>query len=190
MHWISFISVRSYWLWSVYCVILSSWQTFAIARKMWKNNRNGVGIGFFFSPLLSTHTVENSAAETGCTTNRQLVSGLRWKIHSFITGPVVWMWPGGDQSFIMGPTGAKMAAFSDAVEWRGGKRVKAAAGNELYVRETERSSHIKFMCSYWHKCSTVHPLRLVLQHLCVCQRVKDLAICFDFSAEGHGHNTI
>ncbi len=28
------------------------------------------------------------------------------------------MWLGGDQSSIMGPTGAKMAAFSDAVECR------------------------------------------------------------------------
>lgn len=41
------------------------------------------------------------------------------------------MLPGGDQSSIMGPTGAKIAAFSDAVEWRGGKRVKATAGDKV-----------------------------------------------------------
>lgn len=48
------------------------------------------------------------------------------------------MWPGGDQSSIMGPTGAKMAAFSDAVEWSEGKRVKAAAGNKLLERNGEK----------------------------------------------------
>lgn len=66
--------------------------------------------------LLCTCTVENSIAQSGCTANRQLVSELRWKIHSFITLLVVLMWPGGDQSSIMGPRGAKMAAFSNAVE--------------------------------------------------------------------------
>lgn len=37
------------------------------------------------------------------------------------------MWPRGDHSSIVGPTGAKMATFSDAVEWREGKKVNAAA---------------------------------------------------------------
>lgn len=47
------------------------------------------------------------------------------------------MWPVGDRSSIMGPTGAKMAAFSGALEWRGGKKVKAAAGNKVFERQKE-----------------------------------------------------
>lgn len=41
------------------------------------------------------------------------------------------MWLGGDQSSITGATGARIAAFSDAVEWREGKGVKATAGEEV-----------------------------------------------------------
>lgn len=41
----------------------------------------------------------------------------------------------------MGPTGAQMAAFSDAVKGRGGTRVKAAAVNEVCPSEAKKPAH-------------------------------------------------